>query len=71
MIKKKQTRFVHVGNYAAAVEVALIITDEEWSPYLSLDDAYKLDDVRRALQEENLAVASQLAQVYELAPVAV
>jgi hypothetical protein len=42
-----------------------------WAPYLSLDDAYKLDDVREALRTGNLTRASQLAtHVYRLTPVA-
>ncbi|MFM7791207.1 MAG: hypothetical protein ACKO90_24910 [Microcystis panniformis] len=34
----------------AEVEVELIETPEGWSPYLSLEDAQKLDDVREALR---------------------
>jgi hypothetical protein len=42
-----------------------------WAPYLSLDDAYKLDDVREALRDGDIKRASQLsARVYRLTPVA-
>jgi hypothetical protein len=67
--EKKRTKLVHVGKYIAEVEVNLIVTDDEWSPYLSLADAYKLDDVRQALQEQDITAASQWAQVYELSPI--
>ncbi len=41
-----------------------------WPPYFSLDDAYKLDDVRDALSVGDLKRASQLAShVYRLIPV--
>jgi hypothetical protein len=44
---------VHEGRYVAEVDgrnhVELIETAEGWSPYLSLEDAYKLDAVREAL----------------------
>jgi hypothetical protein len=49
MKRKRHTKLVHEGQYVAEVEVELIETDEGWSPYLSLEDAYKLDDVRAVL----------------------
>jgi len=71
MIKRRHTKLVHVGGYAAEVEVELIETDEGWSPYLSMDDAYKLDEVREALRRGDLSTASRLARVFTLTPVAV
>jgi hypothetical protein len=35
-----------------------------------LEDAYKLDDVREALRQENLQMATKLATVFKLTPVA-
>lgn len=67
---KKQTKLVRVGKYVADVEVELIITDDEWSPYLSVSDAYKLDDVRQALNREDITTASKYGQVYKLTPIA-
>ena len=55
----------------AEVDVELIETDAGWSPYLSLDDAYRLDDVRDALRRGDLRVACRLARVFSLTPVAV
>jgi hypothetical protein len=43
-------KLVQQGNYAAEVDVELIYTTDEWSPYLSLNDAEKLDAVRLALK---------------------
>jgi hypothetical protein len=37
------------GKLAAEVSVQLIETEDGWSPYLSVEDARKLDDVREAL----------------------
>jgi len=71
MTTRRHTKFVHEGKYAAEVEVDLVHTDSGWSPYLSLDDAYKLDDVREALRRGDLQTASRLARVYTLTPVAV
>ena len=67
--KKGHTKLIHEGQYAAEVDIELIDTDEEWSPYLSLDDAQKLDDVRDALRKGDLKAASRLARVYILTPV--
>ena len=71
MRKKQHTKLVHEGQYTAEVEVELIETDEGWSPYLSLEDAYKLDDVRAALRRGDLKSAMRLSRVFSLTPVAV
>jgi hypothetical protein len=67
---KQDVEIVREGKYIAEVDVTLIETGTEWSPYLSLEDAEKLDDVRRALKSGDLKAASKLARVFELKPVA-
>jgi hypothetical protein len=69
MSKRFHTKLIHEGQYAAEVEVTLIETEEGWSPYLSLEDAQKLDTVRKALRRGDLTQASQLARVFQLMPV--
>lgn len=71
MNKRPRTKLVQEGQYVAEVDIELIDSDEGWSPYLSLDDAYKLDDVRMALRKGDLKAASRLARVFNLVPVAV
>ena len=68
MRKRKYEKLVHEGQYVAEVEIELIDTDEGWSPYLSLDDALKLDDVRDALRRGDLHKAGRLARVFTLTP---
>ena len=63
-------KLVHEGEYVAEVEVEMIYTDDGWSPYLSLDDALKLDAVREALRRGDLDAASRLARVFRLVPLA-
>lgn len=63
-------KLIHEGEYVAEVEVELLYADNGWSPYLSLEDANRLDDVRQALRQGDLATASRLARVYKLLPVA-
>jgi hypothetical protein len=62
---------VHEGDYAAEVDVELIYEDEGWSPYLSMEEARKLDDVREALRQGDVKSAARVARVYTLTPVAV
>lgn len=50
MKKRMHTKLIREGRYIAEVDVELIETDDDWSPYLSLEDSYKLDDVRNALK---------------------
>ncbi len=69
MSRRKHAKLVHEGNYAAEVEVELIDSDEGWAPYLSLEDAEKLDDVREALRRGDVLTANKLARVYHLIPV--
>jgi hypothetical protein len=69
MKKRHRGKLVHEGMYVAQVDVDLIETDESWSPYLSLEDAYKLDDVREALRRGDLDTAMKFARVFKLTPV--
>jgi hypothetical protein len=69
MRTRKRTKLVHEGKYVAEVDVDLIETDEGWSPYLSLEDACKLDDVRDALRRGDVKAASRLARIFKLTPV--
>jgi len=71
MTTRLHSKLIHEGNYVAEVEVQLIDSYTGWSPYLSLDDAYKLDDVCEALRNNNLKRASQLSHVFSLIPVSV
>ncbi len=71
MNTRKKTKYVHEDKYVAEVDVELVVNEDEWSPYLSLEDAYKLDDVREALKRGDLKTAAKKARVYELHPVAV
>jgi hypothetical protein len=69
MTKRRISKLVHVNEYVAEVDVELIYNDDDWSPYLSVEDASKLDDVRDALAEKDIARASQLSRVFKLLPI--
>lgn len=62
-------KLVHEGHYVAEVDVELLETDDDWSPSLSLKDAYRLDDVRESLRNGDIKAATQYGKVYTLTPV--
>jgi hypothetical protein len=70
-VSKKTIKLIHEGKYAAEIPVDLIEDDTGWSPYLSLEDAEKLDAVRKALRAGDVATASKYGRVFELTPISV
>jgi len=69
--KRHHTKLVHEGKYVAEVGVEILDTGDGWSPYLSLEDAQKIDDVREALREGDLQRATKIARVFSLTPISV
>ncbi len=70
MDERKWTKYVHEGRFVAEVDVCLLKDDAAWSPYLSMESAYKLDDVREALRKGDLEAAARHGRIYEMRPVA-
>jgi len=71
MTSRQSLKMVRVGDYVAEVSVTLLDDETEWAPYLSFDDAKKLQQVREALRREDLQAASKLGRVFRLTPVTV
>ena len=71
MSHRETTRLVREDNYVAEVSVGLIEAEGGWSPYLTLDEAYRLDDIRDALRRGDIRTASRMARVYKLTPVVI
>ena len=69
MKSRQLSKLVHEGNYVAEVDVQMIYANDGWAPYLSVEDACKLDEVRDALRRGDIKVAAQLARVHSLTPV--
>ena len=69
MKTKSHRKLVHEGEFAAEVAVQLIETDDAWSPYLSVEDARKLDEVRAALRRGDIESAAKNARVFRLTPI--
>ena len=70
MTNKKVKKLVQVGKYIAEVNVTMIYTDDDWSPYLSIEDALKLDEVRESLKRKDFLSAQKKSRVYMLTPLA-
>lgn len=69
MTTRRTRKLIREGKYAAEVSVELIEDETAWSPYLSLDDARKLDAVRLALRAGDVVTAAKHGRVFELHPV--
>ena len=71
MIKESRVELVRVDNHAVEVPVEVIIEDGDggWSPYFSLEEAKKLENVRLALQRGDLAEAAKYGRLFELLPI--
>ena len=63
------SKLVREGKYAVEVCVELSEDEGGWPPYLSIEDAKKLETVRKALRDGDIAAASRLGRVYEMTPV--
>jgi len=70
MTRRSHVKFIHEGQYVAEIKVDLIVSDDSWSPFLSLEDAYKMDDVRAALRRGDIETASHFGKIYTLKPLA-
>ena len=72
MSDRSTKKLVREGDFVAEVEVRLIEDESDWSPYLSHEDAFKLDDVRDALRAGDVKRAAELAaRLYRLTPLEV
>ena len=70
MTSKRKTKYIHEGRYVAEVDVNVIEDETSWSPYLTVADATRLDQVRAALRVGDLKAAAAMGRVYTLEPIA-
>lgn len=70
MKTRSTTEYIHEGQLVVEVEVTMIETDSEWSPYYSIEDVRRLEHARDALRRGDLKAARAFGRVYELKPVA-
>ena len=68
-MSKTLKKIIHVGDYVAEVDVALEESADDWAPYISLQDALRVDEVREALQRGDVNAAAETATIYEVSPV--
>lgn len=69
MNTRTSNHLIRDGDLIAEVKIILSSGDDPWGPTMSQADAYRIDDVRRAMQQKNYTAASRLARLYRLMPV--
>jgi hypothetical protein len=67
--QRETVKLLREGNLLAEVPVTLIEDETAWSPYLTLEDATKLDAIRVALKRGDVETAKKYARVFELLPI--
>ncbi len=70
-MRRKKFKYVHEGAYVVEMEVEIVDEEGGWSPYLSVEDASRLDDVREALRQGDVKAAACFGRIFELRPVSV
>lgn len=68
-MNRRSTKLIRERDYVAEIDIELSDDPRDWEPCLSLEDARKLDQVRSALREGDVAAAQRLARIYRLTPV--
>ena len=66
---RKVAKMVREGDLVAEVGVGNIDEAGGWSPYLSLDDANRLDEVRKALCQGDVVMLAKYGRVFRIHPV--
>ncbi|MBQ11690.1 MAG: hypothetical protein CMJ45_09095 [Planctomyces sp.] len=68
---KIRHKLIREGQYAAEVDVDLIYDESEWAPYLSLEEAERLDEVREALRKGDVRGVSHFGRIFKLMPITI
>jgi len=66
---KETVKHIHEGKYAADVRITFHYDGSGWDPTIDSADIEKLERVRLALRNGDLATAAREAEVFELLPV--
>ncbi|MCC6682713.1 MAG: hypothetical protein IT445_17570 [Phycisphaeraceae bacterium] len=69
MKEYKGYKLIRDGELVAEVEVMLRDDHAEWESTISLQDALKVDDVRKAMQDKDYPRVIKLARLYRLTPI--
>ncbi|MEX2443250.1 MAG: hypothetical protein WD492_06585 [Alkalispirochaeta sp.] len=69
-MKKIKTKLVHEGQFIAEVPIEVEDIDRPWAPWVTVDEARKLDEVRLALRQNDIEAAGQYGKIYRVTQVA-
>jgi len=65
-MKKTRVKIIHEGDYFSEVPIEIEESAGPWAPYVSVEEARKLDSVRRALRRKDIAEAGKFGKVYRV-----
>ena len=66
---RETVKHIHEGKYAADVTITFHYEGSGWDPTIDREDVEKLERVRLALRNGDLAAAAKEATIYELLPI--
>lgn len=69
-MKKTKVKLIHEGQYIAEVPLEVDDVDKPWAPWVTVEEARKLDEVRLALRRNDLAAAGKFGKIYRVTQVA-
>lgn len=69
-VKKTKTKLVHEGQYIAEVPIEVEDIDQPWAPWVNVEEARKLDEVRLALRRNDIETAGKYGKIYRVTQVA-
>ncbi|MBF0395229.1 MAG: hypothetical protein HQK78_00480 [Desulfobacterales bacterium] len=70
MNKSHSSKIVWEGEYIAEVDVEIVKSRTGWHPYLRVEDAQKLDEVREALRCGDIQKAQKIGRIFKVIPIA-
>lgn len=68
-IKQSKLKLIHEGHYLAKVYIEAEQTEAPWGPYVTPEEAGKIDALRLALRRNDIATAARYGTVYRLTQV--
>jgi len=63
MPNKNATKIVYERSFSAEIPIELIEAEDAWPPYLSVQDATKVDAVRKALRGGDVVTAGKYGRI--------
>ena len=69
-MKKTKVKLIHEGQYIAEVPIEVDDVDQPWAPWVTVEEARKLDEVRLALRRNDIETAGKHGKIFRVSQVA-